>query len=759
MIRKLIFCLLLAAAASGAAALDERALQDALAESSRLWDAAVPYLRLGAAPAAEAYDPTAALRALAAELNAAGRYAEFKYLFDYAAAQADSGRLSYRIITSRGTSPGFWPARDGDRRAVLVNGGDLAWLRAEPALERSSLLRSLATLYYADQAPTLDLAFRGRNVINEFSAFMTGVWVESIYLLEVARVRGPSGPAAGYYGLVLGSARADELRGAAYPLFGLDMALAYELIGRMRAIRDHEQAKAAIAALRGLADAFVADARRVSQGQGPGQALLKRALGARTVLAIMPWAQLFLYVNLPKDDRAAQEGLDGLLAELRRLSEAYRYADVEFLTDRQRGLNALGLWPADAPETVRRLAAAEGAPAPFPLPAAEQRWYRAMLSDEAFGYRPELPIGPEEAAEGMAYRLALDAEGRTLAIECYVNGKPRSHGALRWAARVRAVREGSHTYWLYENQLGLPAQNELGWAILDEDAAAAGSGRAGLGPIAGYRFYGEDGRRVQDASGAWSVTAALEAGGVRAYGFLDYGGRPFGAFLGYAVDKRSERADGLKERRLYDERGMRALSRGGGYHYSNAREERGPDGLTMHFAYFGLGDQAVLMRGGHASETYILGFTQAAGLYFGLDGQPTEGRRGHASFKQAIRDGLATSLAFFGADGAPAGSPEGFSRMAVTLDEAGDAVATAYYGPGGEPLASAEGFHRRESEYDERGFLTEIRFYGPDGKPAAEAAGAARIRWSLDERGRPYRTEAWDAGGALISAPPEPLGL
>lgn len=757
--RRILICIILAAAASGAAALDERALQESLTESARLWDAAVPYLRLGSERASEAYDPTAALRALAAELNAAGRYAEFKYLFDYAAAQSAAGKLSYRIITNRGTSPGFWPARDGERRAVVVNGSDLAWLRAEPALERSSLLRSLATLYYADQAPTFDLAYQGRNVINEFSAFMTGVWVESIYLLEVVRLRGPSGPAAGYYDLILGSAQADNLSGAAFPLFGLDMNLAYELIGRMRAIRDHEQAKAAMAALRGLAEAYVEEARRVSQGHSPGQALLRRALGARTVLAIMPWAQLFLYVNLPKEDRAAQDGLEALLAELRRLSEAYRYADVEFLTDRQRGLNALALWPADAPEALRKLAAGEGEPVPFPHPAVGERWYRAMLLGEAFGYKPELPIPAEAAAEGMAYRVALDAAGETVAIECYVNGKPRSHGALRWAARVRAVRDGSRTYWLYENQLGLPSQNELGWAILAEDRSAAGKSQAGLGRIAEYRFYGEDGRRVQDASGAWSVTASLEAGGVRAYSFLDYGGKPYGAVLGFAVDKRSERADGIKERRLYDERGLRALSRGGGYHYSTSTEERGPEGLKMRYAYFGLGDQAVLMQGGHASETYALGFDEAGGAYFGLDGELTEGRRGHASFKQGFKDGLVTSLAFFGADGAPAGSPEGFSLFTVKLNESGDATATAYFGPDGRPVASAEGFHRRESEYDDKGFLIEVRFYGTDGKPSAEAAGAARIRWSLDERGRPYRTEAWDAAGALLSAPPEPLGL
>lgn len=757
--RRILICIMLASAVAGAAALNERALQESLIESSRLWDAAVPYLRLGSERSSGAYDPTAALRALAAELNAAGRYAEFKYLFDYAAAQAASGKLSYRIITNRGTSPGFWPARDGERRAVVVNGADLTWLRAEPALERSSLLRSLATLYYADQAPTFDLAYQGRNVINEFSAFMTGIWVESIYLLEVARLRGPSGPAAGYYDLILSSAQADNLSGAAYPLFGLDMHLAYELIGRMRAIRDHEQAKAAMAALRGLAEAYVEEARRVSQGQAPGPALLRRALGARTVLAIMPWAQLFLYLNLPRDDRAAQDGLEALLAELRRLSEAYRYADVEFLTDRQRGLNAIALWPADAPDAVRRLSAQDAAPAPFPHPAAGERWYRAMLVDEAFGYKPELPISARDASKGMAYRVALDADGETLAIECYVNGKPRSQGTLRWAARVRAVRNGALTYWLYENQLGLPAQNELGWAILAENRAPAGTGRSGVGPAAEYLFYGEDGRRVQDASGAWSVAASIEAGGVRAYSFLDYGGKPFGAFLGFAVDRRSERSDGIKERRLYDERGMRALSRSGGYHYSSASEERGPEGLTIRYAYFGLGDQAALMQGGHASETYVLGHKEAAGAYFGLDGEPTEGRRGHASFKQGFRDGLVTSLAFFGADGAPAVSPEGFSVLAVTLDEAGDTKATAFFGPDGQPVASAEGFHRRESDYDERGFLTELRFYGVDGKPAAEAAGAARIRWSLDEQGRPYRTEAWDAAGTLLSAPPEPLSL
>ena len=179
----------------------------------------------------------------------------------------------------------------------------------------------------------------------------------------------------------------------------------------------------------------------------------------------------------------------------------------------------------------------------------------------------------------------------------------------------------------------------------------------------------------------------------------------------------------------------------------------------MRYDYFGLGDQAVLMQGGHAAETYALGFDEAGGAYFGLDGELTEGRRGHASFKQGFKDGLVTSLAFFGADGAPAGSPEGFSVFTVKLNEAGDATATAYFGPDGRPVSSAEGFHRRESEYDDKGFLIEVRFYGTDGKPAAEAAGAARIRWSLDERGRPYRTEAWDAAGALLSAPPEPLGL
>ncbi|TFG79374.1 MAG: hypothetical protein E4H20_12075, partial [Spirochaetales bacterium] len=367
--RKLLTLVAAIAAAVNASALDQKALQGSIDVSLALWDAAVPYVRLGSAPALSAIDPASVLRDLAVDFTTVGRYDEFAYLIEYAEKEYKAGRLTVRVIADRPPTPGFWPARESVRkRAIVISEFDAAFLREEPALYRSSFLRAVATHYFIDEKAPLNALLLGRNALNEFSAFMSGIWTESIYLREIMKVTAPTGPSPDYYNVLLGSARDDNLKSASALIFGLEMDLTYDAIRNLRNIKTTDEARALLTGVSGLPDSFMGDARRTAFGSGPSPYQLDRCLSMRSALIVLPWMHLSISRAMKRGDTSLDPLMDSIIADLGAFKAVYAYADADYLEERIKRINELVMRPPEpgAPQAGSDIPPPANSSAPYP---------------------------------------------------------------------------------------------------------------------------------------------------------------------------------------------------------------------------------------------------------------------------------------------------------------------------------------------------------------------------------------------------------
>ncbi|MBN1520077.1 MAG: hypothetical protein JW923_08305 [Spirochaetales bacterium] len=744
--KKYLALALLILAAGTALALDPRVLDASLTASMDYWDAAVPWIRLGSAPAVRAVDPSPILRGLYGDFSAVGRYEEFSYLISFVEDGLEDGWLEVRVVNDQPPSPGFWPARTGPKSAaIVISESDEKLLASDPNIYRSSFLRAAATLYFIEEEPSLSALYRGRNVLNEFSAFMSGCWVESIYLGEIRGLKGPSGPARNYIEFLVSSLVGDNLASVGKNLFFMNMDLAYSTIN---GVSDVDSAQAAVKLLEGFSGfyaAFETDLKRCVYGDRPGAYLLDRAFSARSVLVAVPWLELSIWRMAGRADTEVQDSLNNLQAELAELLDAYRYVDT-FVSEWLIGAhNDLALRPPepDAPAANSSQLAPAGMDSAV-AGAASEEWYRYCVPESPFSLKGYLPLTREQAAEGTAYRLSMDAEGRLVAIDHYIHGRPQGGESLDWAARLAIERDGDTEVWRWINQAGGLATNQQGWSMM---LTRPGSGVAETE----YLFYSADGRRVRDVSGAWSVIRRTLQENSFEYEYRDASGRPFSAFLGYAVDRRIALTPDAELRVLLSDTGRPAFSSSWGYQKSLHTVTSETGRMHSRLEFFDTDGEPFDVLGAYASRVYFLSESERRVELLNRVGLPTDYGFGFSSEIAELDRGLVTSVRLFGPEGLARTGVDGYHSVEISLDARGLPVSSAFFDADGKPTSGLYGYHRRDDTYDERGFLVEAVFLDAEGKPATSELGAARIRWSLDDQGTPYWADAWDKNGALLS--------
>lgn len=761
---RLVAVVLTFLAAGTASALDYRRLDSLAAEGARLWECSSPYARLGRAEAVSTINPSGVLRRIASDFSSAGRYDEFAYLVEYVEKRSEAGLLEVRVVRDLPPTPGFWPARlDGSRRAIVIGEADAATLSPDDGLYKSSFLRAAASLYYVDVQPAIYMAYRGRNAASELAGFMSGLYVESIYLLDVLRVSEASGPHADYLSLLLASASNDELRTIASELFKVDLRMAYDAIQAANKETSRKDVARFLKEASRFVEALRDDVRSMTLRASPDQSDYARAEMARTAVMIMPWTiKAVARYAQERRDPSLDEALAGLLAGLSRLAEDYARADPLLMARSVEGLNGYRFRPADpgAPEDAdaRPLPAgyAPGGAPPEAFPgSAGSAWFRYCVSENPYALEGRCPMTAGEALASSGYRFSYAADGGVAAIEYFVLGRLRSSGDLDYAARLRRGRDARGEWLAWENAYGTVIGNEDGVAYARVDREG---GRSSI------TFFAADGRRARDGSGAWTVELAARGGGkAEAYGeasgdydivYRDAGGSPYAGHFGYAKDQRRKGPDGALDRRHFDEGGRPALSLTLGYHRSVIRESVTADGMVVEVSYLDEEGEPAPVLGGQYGER--MSSLPGSELYelLGRDGEPFDSDLGWAVQRLALERGQPSRAAFFASDGSPAATEDGYHAASYGQDERGDVTTISFAGEDGEPVASRGGFHRIVRELDERGLLVELRYEDAAGRPVNSVTGEARIRWEMDEGGVVTDVRVWDANGSLLEGRP-----
>ncbi len=771
--RALFACLLAALAVADAGAQSSvvrppskesvvNALTPSVTDSLALWDTASLYGRLGKAGALREIDPLPLLGSLSSRFAKAGRYKEFEYLFEFLGKARAAGKLSVRVVEARPPLPGFWPALlDDGSLAILLSKGDEASLSPTGQLYASSFLRAAAALYYAEAQPAIGLAYRNRNAPAELAAFMSGFLVESIYLREIARVApgglgstGTGATAAGpdetYIGSLLASAAQDNLYGMAQVLFAIRLDLVYEALRVVQASPGAAEAARFAGEAAGLADELAASAEAALAR--PTRSFLDLELGARArgALLCLPWVAVALLEGPAGRDPASLASLQRLAASLRRLGRAYGPLDIDVMESRRRRLNeqAFVAPDASAPGPLERLAPADGLAA-YPG-SARAAWFFLCDPMESFLYEGRLPLEPEAALAGAAYRFSYDTEERLVAVEYFVKGSLRDSDCLDWAARVRYGYDGPSLRLDWENASGAPVACAGGYSTLTRTPVPLGRGGSEE-----YRFYAPDGRRVHHRSEAWSVLARRSETILETV-YRDSAGRGLDGTAGYAIARRTRLDDGSYRTQYLGDDGKPARSVFHGCYglLSRTREEGGS--VTWDTGFTDADGRPMRSRLGTVSERRTETLEVGSVERFGSSGGLTDEYLGWGVARTSRSGGLERGIGFWKADGSPASLRGGYASCRYERDEAGNATRTAYFDAEGKPALYEGLFHARLGAYDARGVLVELSFIGVDGAPAADDSGASRIRWTVGEDGENLDVTVWDANGAIMVGAPSP---
>jgi len=435
--------------------------------------------------------------------------------------------------------------------------------------------------------------------------------------------------------------------------------------------------------------------------------------------------------------------MDECLAFLRSFGSLHRYFDPHVVAERQKTLNTLVFGPPEpgAPDAASPFPP-NPADAPATLPgAASERWYRWCEKPDPFSFEGLMPVSAEEASNLAAYRFSSDAEGRLIAVEYFVKGRPRGAGTLMYASRISVERDGGTETWRWENPFGNAIVNESGYALM---RVVDGDGGRSM------TFYMPDGRRVQDESGAWTVSRTEIEGGYELR-FLDGSGLPWAGGYGYALDRRMVGEGRARDRTVFAADGKPVASRSTGVHRTVRAEVPGSGGLALEYRYYGTDRKPALFTGNHAADLDVWSADSHRRETRGADGLPVVGPAGFCVEETIFRDGLPVLARTLGPEGEPLATLAGYQSRDFSYDQAGNMVESSFLGVDGEPVLGDGGIHRRIGVYGERGVLVEVRFYGTDGEPMADETGAARIRWTIGPDGISTGADAWDAGGILIS--------
>lgn len=752
--KRLLPALAALASLAQAHALDGAELNAMLDESILMWEHAVPWTSLGTAPSLGALDPEPAMKAVIAEIRSKGRYDEFDYLFDFYDQQVRGGRIAVREIEAPTPTPGFWPARlGGSGRAIVISSADLRALEDDPALYRSSFLRALAAIYYVDREPVLTARYRSRNVVNEFCAFMSALWVEALYLGEILEGLPPGDAAPDYRPIILESLFYDNLASASRALMLVDMDYTYYFVRILRAVDSEKKALDFLEEARAIPPGAGEALKAGLYGPNPSAGTLTKAFMARSYVMMAPWFLLsFRSAGYDRVKRVAQ-AMDRYYASTLDLAVPYRLFDFELFSDYLSTLSAYRLrLPEEGSPSARSPLPQAAADALAEIPgAARQEWYCYCEQDSPFGFRGLLPLDEESALARSAFRFSWDEGGRLLAVEHYKLGRLRGASELLWAARVSVEYGESGSVWRWENAHGAVIANEYGWAMY---------GKTEEGGDSILRFYARDGRRVQDRSGAWQVRETTLGNSGYRLRYEDYLGRAWNGPMGYSIDERVF-GEGSLERSLFDADGKPVRARHTGVHRIVRTATAGDGGhadgsaigpvIIHEYRYYDeLGDSAAYMGAQEMTRETIRPDMNIMEACF-ADGRPSMVPLGYQRMETVFSHGVAISQRYLDDEGGAVSIELGYHSMQAVIDGRGEPVETRYLDEEGNPAVNGQGIHLTLYRYTEQGILEEVAFYGPDGKAVNDETGAARIRWHIGPDGEVEATDVWDADGKLLT--------
>ena len=124
--------------------------------------------------------------------------------------------------------------------------------------------------------------------------------------------------------------------------------------------------------------------------------------------------------------------------------------------------------------------------------------------------------------------------------------------------------------------------------------------------------------------------------------------------------------------------------------------------------------------------------------YFGTEGEPVVSEDGYARIVKVYDAlGRVVEWAHFGVQGEKViGTKEDYHRARVVLDERGNRLEFAAFGPDDKPVLLKEGYSRKVMRYDVHDHLLEDAYFGVDDEPVVGDAGYSRATQTFDSRGK-----------------------
>lgn len=731
-----------------------------------MWDKVVPWFRLGSAPVTSSFDAETLVTELSKDITEAGRYKEFEYLFNYYKENKTKGNLVCRIVQARPPSPGFWPARiDDTQSALVINAADLDYLGKEPALLKASFLRAVAALYYLKEAAFPTVYFNGRNVLYEFSALMTGNFVEFIYLNEIVFFNYNSPIANDWHTWLLDSAKNDNLASIARNLYGFSMNYAYHFLSIISKLSSYQQIMSMLNTMndippdlvdnikKGLFTRFALTPKQVEDG-----------IIARTILMTDPWILLVISRVIPPENKEIHNWVNTTYKTMDLVRSYYKHLEPPLLDHRQAQLDCNAFW-APEPSMLSYTEPAKiekGTATALSVPGAVKTiWYRECDSFAGTQYRGYIPLTEKEALATAAYRFSYGADESLVAVEYFNKGQLQVGYALQDAARIIIVREGRTEIWRWEDVSGRLISNDSGFALMKVEALQGTEDELAKGLCRlTFTFYDRDGRRVFHSSGAWSIERKISSQGFED-SYYDDRGQLSENYFGYAKIWYSETAGtamGSKNRinryeyHYFDKDGNPACSQFLGVHGTLEQHTENGSNYSVEISYINAQVQPSKIFDNTWMQRRKFGKDLCVFENLDREGKPVMSLFGYASVKSTIVNGMIVADAFFDAAGKAVNSLAGYHKRKMSYTDRGDIAELSYFDARNKPVLGMDGIHRQVYKYDKNGYLEELFFYGTDGKLINDYSGAAHIRWYKDELGRAYAVDAWDSAGNRLSS-------
>ena len=200
----------------------------------------------------------------------------------------------------------------------------------------------------------------------------------------------------------------------------------------------------------------------------------------------------------------------------------------------------------------------------------------------------------------------------------------------------------------------------------------------------------------------------------------------------------------------FDSIGAPTLDQSSGVH--KIKKTYDPCGRQIAEAYFDADGKPTLHTNGCAKITvkYDSRGNQIERACFDAEDWPATDESSNTHMWKAAYDecGNWTNWVYYGADGKPALSKDGYAMIRAKYDDRDNRIEWACFDAEGRPTVNpADGSHMWKAGYDDCGNWTNWVYYGTDGKTAVVKDGYAMVKAKYDERCNRIEWACFDADG------------